>query len=68
MEKFITKLSNAREFFPEYAGKKIIGAIASLYVDESLVRFGERLGLIVLGFGEDVMDVLNQPGFTPTVF
>jgi hypothetical protein len=61
-------LSKAREFFPEYAGKKIIGVIASLYVDESIVRFGERLGLIVLGFGEDVMNVLNQPGFVPKVF
>jgi len=68
VEKFVTKLSEAREFFPEYAEKKIIGAIASLYVDDSIVRFGERSGLIVLGFGEDVMDVLNQPGFVPKEF
>ncbi len=57
-----------REIFPEYAGKKIIGAIASLYVDDNLVRYGERLGLIVLGFGEDVMDVLNSDGFQPKIW
>ena len=61
-------LPEAREFSPEYGAKKIIGCIASLYVAESLVRDGERRGLIVLGFGEDVMEVLNSPEFTPRVF
>jgi hypothetical protein len=55
----------AKTFFPEYADKKVVGAIASLYVDESLVRYGEKLGVIVLGFGEDVMEVLNSPNFKP---
>jgi len=55
-------------FFPEYATKKIIGAIASLYVDERLVRLGERVDLIVVGYREDVRDVVNQPGYVPNVF
>ena len=29
---------------------------------------GERLGVIVLGIGEEVMDVLNSPGFAPKAF
>ena len=61
-------LASVRQFVPEVADKRIVGAIASLYVDESLVRFGERNGLIVLGFGQDVMDVLNSPGFSPRFF
>lgn len=61
-------LPQVRSYFPEFAAKKVIGAVASLYVDDSLVRCGERLGLIVLGFGEDVMEVLNDPDFTPTFF
>jgi hypothetical protein len=69
MKTFVeSRLRSIREFFPEYADKQIIGAVASLYVDESLVRYGERLGSIVLGFGEDLMDVLNAPGFVPKVF
>ena len=68
VENFVSVLSQAREFFPEYASKSIIGALGSLYVDDSLVRRGEKAGLIVLGFGEDVMEVLNQPGFVPKVF
>ncbi|NJN84067.1 MAG: hypothetical protein HC802_18540 [Caldilineaceae bacterium] len=65
---FARRLPEARGFFPEYADRALIGAIASLYVDASLVQHGERLGLIVLGFGDDVMQVLNSPGFTPRRF
>jgi len=61
-------LPTARNFFPEYASKKFIGAIASLYVDAGQVQDGENRGLIVLGFGEDVMDVLNSDGFVPKIF
>ncbi len=57
-----------KTFFPEYADKKVVGAIASLYVDKSLVRYGENLGVIVLGFGEDVMEVLNSPDFKPKIW
>jgi hypothetical protein len=68
MEEFAQQMAEARDFFPEYADKKFIGAIASLYVDESVARYGEKQGLIVLGFGEDVMEVLNSPGFVPKSF
>jgi len=65
---FVMQLEGARDFFPAFAGKRIIGAIASLYVDESLARHAERQGIIVLGFGEDVMEVMNGPGFAPREF
>jgi hypothetical protein len=65
---FLERLAAVREYLPEAAGKKVIGAIASLYVDASLARYAEKRGLIVVGFGEDVMDVLNSPGFVPQAF
>ncbi len=68
VQDFARRLPEARDFFPEYANKKFVGAIASLYVEESVVRYGEKQGLIVLGFGEDVMEVLNSPGFVPKTF
>jgi hypothetical protein len=33
-----------------------------------VVAFAERLGLIVLGTGDDLMEVLNAPGFTPKTY
>lgn len=65
---FLARLQTVRDYFPEFHGRKIIGALASLYVDESLVRAAEKQGLVVLGFGQDVMDVLNAPGFVPRSF
>jgi hypothetical protein len=68
VQEFVALLTGAREFFPEYAGKKFVGAIASLYVDESVVHFGQKQGVLVLGMGNDLMDVLNEPGFKPAEF
>jgi len=42
--------------------------IASLYVDKRLVKNGEKHGIIVLGFGQDVMELLNSKGFSPKIF
>jgi|WetSurMetagenome_2_1015567.scaffolds.fasta_scaffold307137_1 hypothetical protein len=68
ISEFVALLGRVREFIPEFADKKVIGAIGSLYVDQSLVAHGQRYGLIVLGFGDDVMQVLNSEGFTPKTF
>ncbi len=67
---FAERLPEAREFFPEFADKgyRFAGAVASLYVDPSVVAFAEKLGLIVLGTGDDLMEVLNSPGFTPRTY
>ncbi len=66
--RFAKSLPNARAYFPEHADKGVVGVIASLYVDPAVARHAEARGLIVLGFGEDVMDVLNSPGFVPRSF
>ena len=67
---FVTLMTQARGFFPEYADPRFvfIGAIASLYVDESVARYGQKRGVLVLGMGDDLMDVLNEPGFKPAEF
>jgi DNA repair exonuclease SbcCD ATPase subunit len=68
VETFVARLQEARLFLPEYANRRIVGALASFYTDTSLVIRGERLGLIMIGVGDGVMDVLNQAGFTPRTF
>jgi hypothetical protein len=67
---FVALMMQARDFFPEYADPPFIfiGAIASLYVNEGVARYGQKQGVIVLGMGDDLMDVLNEPGFVPREF
>jgi predicted RNase H-like nuclease (RuvC/YqgF family) len=59
VSEFIQALERAREFLPEYADRKIVGALASFYVDPSVVTYGERAGLIMLGMADDVMTLLS---------
>ena len=68
VDQFVKTLEEIRDFFPEYKDKKFIGAIATLYMTSDVLKYAERKGLVALGFGENVMDVLNQPGFKPKVF
>jgi hypothetical protein len=54
-----------REFFSEYKKNKIIGILASLYVDESVIRLAEKVGFLVLSIGDKLMEVRNTKGFKP---
>jgi hypothetical protein len=65
---FVTLMAEARDFFPEYEGHHFIGAIAALQMDESVARYAEKQGLIVLGLSDGLMEVMNDPQFTPKPF
>lgn len=70
VNEFAASLPEVKEYFPEFAARsyRFAGAAAGLYVDPSVVAFAEKRGLIVLGTAEDLMTVLNTPGFTPKFF
>ena len=62
---FIEDIQGFRDFFPEYEGKKIIGILASLYVDEGAIKYAEKSGFLVFAVGEALMEVRNTKGFKP---
>lgn len=69
LDEFVTVLAgDAREYLPEARGKRLVGALASFYVDPSLVRAGERHGLLMLGLATGLLEVLNREGFRPREF
>jgi hypothetical protein len=57
-----------RDYFPEYKDKKVFGCLALLYAPENLVKYASSEGLLILAVGEELMDVMNEPGFKPTEF
>jgi len=65
---FITELGYLRDYFPEFVGKKIIGAVASLRIDSSLMTHASRQGLLVLALGEGMLQLQNEAGFQPKIF
>ncbi|MBI4265886.1 MAG: hypothetical protein HY657_16035 [Acidobacteria bacterium] len=65
---FLAALREFREYFPETEGRQLIGCLASFSVDPSLVTAGERQGLLMVGLGAGLLQVLNTPGFQPRRF
>ncbi|MBF0343572.1 MAG: hypothetical protein HQL06_04990 [Nitrospirae bacterium] len=65
VDALIDDLNGFKEVFPEFKALKLIGIIASLFVDENVFTYAERKGLMVLAVGGDLMEVVNSKGFTP---
>ena len=64
----IATISIAREYFPEYVNHKIIGSVASVRVDESVINFATSKGILALAVGDALMDIQNPAGFRPAVW
>ncbi|MDO8142438.1 MAG: hypothetical protein Q6358_13140 [Candidatus Brocadiales bacterium] len=62
---FIKDIQEFRDYFPEYEKNKIIGILASLYADESVIRYAEKSGFLVIAVGDKLMEVKNSKGFKP---
>jgi hypothetical protein len=62
---FVAEIAAFREFFPEYAALPLIGILASLAVDGSVLGYAERQGFLVLAVGDELMEIKNRPDFEP---
>lgn len=52
-------LAEFPKVFPEYADRRLIGVLASLYPDPSIINYATSKGVLVMGMGDETMDVLN---------
>jgi hypothetical protein len=57
------KLTRIPEFFPELAGKRVLGAVASVYLDPSIITCLTREKLYAIAMGDEVMEVVNLGQF-----
>ena len=44
---------------PQYADKRAVGVLASLYPDDSIIRRATQAGVFVMGMGDEAMTVMN---------
>jgi hypothetical protein len=65
IDAFITEIASFRECFPEYRDLPLVGILATLAVDESVLSYAEKQGFLVLAVGDEIMEVKNRPGFEP---
>src|SRR5207249_11724509 len=57
------KLLRLPEFFPELAGKTVCPAVASVYLEASVLAFLNREKLYGIAMGDEVMEVVNLGQF-----
>jgi len=65
---FVAALAEARSYLPEIGDRKVIGAVASLYLDDAVTRHALRQGLVVMGLGDHLMEAKCPPGFRAREF
>lgn len=62
---FLEKLTCAKRWMPEYADKKIYGAVAFISEDSGVSVLAERKGLFVIRATGDSASIINHEGFSP---
>ncbi len=65
VEELEQTIPEVRLFFPEYKDKVIVGILASLHVDPSVVTFASKNGFMVMAVGDSVMQCMNEKDFMP---
>ncbi|HAT51425.1 MAG TPA: DUF3782 domain-containing protein [Alphaproteobacteria bacterium] len=61
----LVRLSEFKDFFLEYANKKVLGAVAGIVIDEDADRFAMNKGLFVLVQSGDTIRIINEREFQP---
>jgi len=61
----MVRMSEFKEFFPEYADKMAIGAVAGMVVEENVIHFAIRNGLFVMVQAGDSVRLANDETFIP---
>jgi hypothetical protein len=61
----LERLGKFKILFPEFASKRLLGAVAAMVVTDGAVRYAEKNGIFVIGQAGDDAVFLNSEGFEP---
>lgn len=64
----IERMGVFKTCWPEYAGYKLLGAVAAMVLPEGVGRYAYRNGLFVLAQNGEIIEVRNDSKFQPTVW
>ncbi|MBI4567684.1 MAG: hypothetical protein HY719_04725 [Planctomycetes bacterium] len=51
------------KFYPQYAGRTLLGAVAGIRLDKDVSAFSRRQGLHLIGSSGDAVELVNSKGF-----
>ncbi|MEO5377949.1 MAG: DUF3782 domain-containing protein [Magnetococcus sp. DMHC-6] len=65
VQEHLQRMAEFKEFFPEYADKLALGAVAGMVVDEDVIRYAIKKGLFVIVQSGDSVRMANDEAFIP---
>ena len=68
VKEHMLRLERFKKLFPQYAGFRVMGAVAGMVVAEETARFAYRQGLFVLAQSGDTVTIRNDKDFQPVVW
>ena len=68
IKEHIERLARFKKLCPQYAGFRVMGAVAAMVVSEEAARHAYRQGLFVLGQRGDTMVIRNDAKFQPRIW
>lgn len=68
VKEHLARLERFKRLCPQYAGHRVMGAVAGMVVPEATARFAYRQGLFVLAQSGETVVIRNDAGFQPGVW
>jgi leucyl-tRNA synthetase len=68
VKEHIVRLERFKTFFPEYSGRKVVGAVGGIVIEEESDKYAYRNGLFVIGESGETAVILNDKNFQPKVW
>ena len=65
---FVQQMEHIRELLPEYADKKIYGAVAYFRSEDNVILMAKRKGFFVIRVTGNSTSIVNEKGFRPRCF
>ncbi|MBF0415460.1 MAG: DUF3782 domain-containing protein [Magnetococcales bacterium] len=64
----LARLEEFKEFFPEYAHKRVVGAVAGMVMEDPVIQFAVGKGLFVIVQAGDTLRFANEQAFIPRIW
>ncbi|MBK5964194.1 DUF3782 domain-containing protein [Thiocystis minor] len=65
VQEHLARLAKFKRLFPQYAGYRLLGAVAAMVLPDDVARYAYRQGLFVLAQSGDTILIRNDDRFTP---
>ncbi len=64
----LERLAKFKKYFPEYADKRVMGAVAAMVIPRDVAKYAYRKGLFVMAQSGEIMTILNDENFEPMMW